>query len=608
SKALELLLKVAEKNAQKKTGKRFDAEIKLFSTYLYLTGGCLLYETLYNNFKASLPSLSTIRQNLQNDYNLCEGKLRFIELKEYLLKHNYPLDVWISEDATAITGRIQYDSKTDSIIGFPLPLTSSTGLPVVGHYEATNAKRIYQIFSTEDKCKYAYVVMAQPLAPNAAPFCICAFGTNNKFKYSDIRNRWRTMKNMAREHGIQILGFSGDGDSRILKAMRYETIIPISNDFNTWFQINPDIFESCYIQDTVHIGTKLKTRLLNQRTDLRIGKYTANVSHLHHLVENVTKDKHLLTKSHLNSDDKMNFESVERIIDEKVQRGLQDNVADSQGTVAFLKIMAMFLDAFLEKQIDIETRISNAWFVVFFLRIWRHWIKSNGFSLDKNFITLNAYICVELNAHALVLMTLRCHYLKRPELLMPWLMSSQPCEKTFRATRSMTSTFSTIVNFSMLDILHRLHRIQILNDVMCDLKDEIIFPREHNRRMGSVQENHMMEYRNSTIDYDQINIIIEDAKEKAIGYCGLLGIPSLNEEWMNISIPNVQSQEKNLSHNLNETPGRKNNLGNDTMMDDMEDDQNILNDMEDDQNMLNMDSDTNRETNTFSGKQQYTHM
>ncbi|CAH1176648.1 unnamed protein product [Phaedon cochleariae] len=105
SKALELLLKAAEKNAQKKTGKRFDAEIKLFSTYLYLTGGCLLYETLYNNFKASLPSLSTIRQNLQNDYNLCEGKLRFIELKEYLLKHNYPLDVWISEDATAITAQ-----------------------------------------------------------------------------------------------------------------------------------------------------------------------------------------------------------------------------------------------------------------------------------------------------------------------------------------------------------------------------------------------------------------------------------------------------------------------------------------------------------------------
>lgn len=208
---------------------------------------------------------------------------------------------------------------------------------------------------------------------------------------------------------------------------------------------------------------------MNQRIDLRIGKYTANVSHLHQLVENVTKDKHLLTKSHLNSDDKMNFESVERIIDEKVQKGLQNNVADSQGTVAFLKIMAMFLDAFLEKQIDIETRIYNAWFVVFFLRIWRYWIKSNGFSLDKNFITLNAYICVELNAHALVLMTLRCHYLKRPELLMPWLMSSQPCEKTFRAIRSMTSTFSTIVNYSMLDILHRLHRIQMLNDVMCDL-------------------------------------------------------------------------------------------------------------------------------------------
>lgn len=51
----------------------------------------------------------------------------------------------------------------------------------------------------------------------------------------------------------------------------------------------------------------------------------------------------------------------------------------------------------------------------------------------------------------------------------PWLCSSQPCEKIFRQIRSMTSTFSTVVNFNLLSILRRLNRLQILNEISTDL-------------------------------------------------------------------------------------------------------------------------------------------
>ena len=47
------------------------------------------------------------------------------------------------------------------------------------------------------------------------------------------------------------------------------------------------------------------------------------------------------------------------------------------------------------------------------------------------------------------------------DYFLPWLLGSQPCESTFRAARSMTGTFSTIVNFSLLGFLQRLHRLQI---------------------------------------------------------------------------------------------------------------------------------------------------
>ncbi|KAF5296425.1 hypothetical protein FQR65_LT01412 [Abscondita terminalis] len=103
SKALEMLLNAATKNYNKVKGKRYDEKIKQFSKYLYLIGGCLLYETLYNNLKQNLPSLSTVRKDLQNSFDVYEGKMRFRELKNYLITQKYPLKVFISEDATAIT-------------------------------------------------------------------------------------------------------------------------------------------------------------------------------------------------------------------------------------------------------------------------------------------------------------------------------------------------------------------------------------------------------------------------------------------------------------------------------------------------------------------------
>ena len=57
-------------------------------------------------------------------------------------------------------------------------------------------------------------------------------------------------------------------------------------------------------------------------------------------------------------------------------------------------------------------------------------------------------MCIELNAHAIITLViiLRDFYLT-------WLLGSQTCERVFRSARSMTSTFSTIINFSMLGLM-----------------------------------------------------------------------------------------------------------------------------------------------------------
>lgn len=53
--------------------------------------------------------------------------------------------------------------------------------------------------------------MAQASFSNASAFYLCVFGTDNRFIYSDVIKRWRTMKYTAKENGIDIDGFSSDG-------------------------------------------------------------------------------------------------------------------------------------------------------------------------------------------------------------------------------------------------------------------------------------------------------------------------------------------------------------------------------------------------------------
>jgi uncharacterized protein (UPF0335 family) len=84
-----------------------------------------------------------------------------------------------------------------------------------------------------------------------------------------------------------------------------------------------------------------------------------------------------------------------------------------------------------------------------------------------------------------------CDFRDKPlltnEIFLPYLFGSQPCEKIFRTTTSMTSTLSTVVNYSIKDIMRRLDRIKRINSILHDLKE--VFPREVKKRISSADVN-----------------------------------------------------------------------------------------------------------------------
>lgn len=73
----------------------------------------------------SLPSLPSTNRYIQTtNCRINEGVLRANELYTYLTERNLPLVVCLSEDATKIVDRTQYDSATNQIIDFVPPISN----------------------------------------------------------------------------------------------------------------------------------------------------------------------------------------------------------------------------------------------------------------------------------------------------------------------------------------------------------------------------------------------------------------------------------------------------------------------------------------------------
>lgn len=215
------------------------------------------------------------------------------------------------------------------------------------------------------------------------------------------------------------------------------------------------------IQDPIHIGTKFRNRLLNGT--LKFGQHIISVDHLISLINSFTKNKHNLCMSNVKPKDRQNFDSVLRICDEKVI-DLLANVDGSEGTVLYLRVISSILRAFLDLRLTPLERLRSLWFSNFILRIWKAHIKSNeNFTMKDHFITTNCYHCVEINSHSFVILMLYLKEKKLDHLCLADMFGSQPCESIFRQIRSLSSTYSTVTNSSLLEIIQKMAKIELLN-------------------------------------------------------------------------------------------------------------------------------------------------
>lgn len=286
-------------------------------------------------------------------------------------------------------------------------------------------------------------------------------------------------------------GISSDGDPRLLCAMKTK----INFKFNP-FMDSYEIFNAVdiiFTQDHTHVGTKLRNRLLKPSISLPFGTKPISVTHLRILIETAPKDVHKLVLSDIATDDRQNFESLKKIMKTNVLDALKRYVIGSDATIVYLKMCNDVTSSFLDVELLPIDRVYRIWNAIFLLRIWRdHIEKSDMYNIEDNFITENAYTCIELNGLALIKLIVSMK--TTPELFLPSIFDSQMCEKTFRQLRSMGTQNYTKINFTMAELLHMISRIDIQNDIAYyRLANKAQFPRitknEAPRKIHSMPSN-----------------------------------------------------------------------------------------------------------------------
>ena len=526
---LQSIITNAESNVDRSgTGRRHPTMVKKFATAVFIYAGPLAYELLQQNMPEALPSLRTVQRNVHKEFKPTEeGHFRFDELVNHIRHYNAPRIVAIGEDATRVVVRIDYDSETDRCVGFVLPVDSN-GLPIVDSFQATSFTAMQTMFSKETVAKYAYVYMAQPLGHNIPPFCLACIGTDNKYKAEEVLLRWKHIQAECHRRGIWVVSYGGDGDSRVMKAMKVamqeteetcilrqmipESTLPqpkIPQGWNAWYTMDSSAI--AYVQDAVHIAVKLKSRLLKPSVVLSMGLYTATGQHFQMIKKAFTKEEHGLREKDVDHKDKQNSLAVLKLLQAS---HLLNRLPDAAGTAVYVDIIASVIDCYINKDLDILTRIERVWYAVFFLRYWRQWVLLDSNStLRDNFVTNNAYQCIEFNANAIVALTLTIRDHLQETTLQPWLLGSQTCERIFRAARSMSSVFSTIINFSMLGLLRRLHRLQIQLTIQSETSSNIIFPRlEKKCARGGISTSSNT---GPLLTNEEINDAVERARDEA---------------------------------------------------------------------------------------------
>lgn len=208
-----------------------------------------------------------------------------------------------------------------------------------------------------------------------------------------------------------------------------------------------------YVQDMLHLFTKLRNLILKFSVMLPMGHKQVSVCHLKMLVQNTPKESHGLVASDINPYDRQNYDSFAKTTQDRVLKMLEKHVPDSEATVIYLKLSRSILQAYYDVNLSPLDRVYKIFHALYFFRAWKKWITTqidtNGcplYNAASNFMSSNAFDCLELNSYSMLHLITKFRDENTPHLFLPSIFNSQGCEQFFRHLRSMSTANWTKIN------------------------------------------------------------------------------------------------------------------------------------------------------------------
>jgi hypothetical protein len=452
--------------------------LREFCTYIYLKCGRSGYESIKKN--SAIPSVQTCKNNLNDSQRMEIGSLYldkvFSDLNEINLtrdSENQCTKIVFAEDATRVTDLVSYDPSSDEIYGLVPEYDIVVGLPRKKFFKATSPLKMMNDLKNHKVAPYIQLIIAKPLILGSQPRVVGIFPTDNSYQSDIVVTRWKTIAREAKKRGYECF-FSTDADSRLLGAMK------ILSKFGRLYKIPGlavpllvDISVAIKtISDSHHLLNNFKNRFNDPTNSLMIGNYYVSMNYLKIMLNHpeISRYDHQLSNEDVGtfdtSKDKMNSNSTRKICEPHVIELLK-KIPGAEGTIIYLQLMRDLYDALINVETEDLERLRKGFRALSFIRIWRSNVPVGE---RYGFITNVNWCCVEMSIGFLYQLVLE----GKGKLITIW--NSQICEEAFRTLRAMGTYGLTQINFSVLEVIEKLNRVEKINEISSKYKNTFNFP------------------------------------------------------------------------------------------------------------------------------------
>jgi hypothetical protein len=451
---------------------------KDFCTYLYLKCGDSAYQGLRLN--TAMPSADTCKNNINETERMEIGKLYLSKVFDEMTEINATREpqnqcksIIFAEDATRVSDLISYDPVSDEIYGLVAEYDILVGLPRKKFFKASSPSKLMNDLKNFKVAPYIQLIIAKPMILGSQPRVVGIFPTDNAYKSDIVVTRWKNIAQEVKKKGFNSY-FSTDADPRLLNAMKILTkfgksyyitglCIPLLLDISVAIKT---------LSDPHHLLNNLKNRINDLTNCLMIGKFYVSMNYLKIMLNHpeISRNDHQLSNEDVgtfdSSKDKMNSNATRKIC-EPIVIELLKKIPGSEGTIIYLQMMRDLYDAFIEPTTTDLDRLKKAFKVLCFLRIWRVNVPVGE---RASFITNINWSCIEMNVSFLYQLVLE----GKGNLIVIW--NSQICEEYFRTLRSMGTYGLTQINFSVLEALQKINRVEKIIEICTKHKSTFNFP------------------------------------------------------------------------------------------------------------------------------------